>query len=167
MLGGRENPIGPGTSGFDFTFGSLMEAMRRHPDQIRLVRDNLLDEEDYASAFAADARLNRDTCNEAILASSAHAPSEDMYSVSLGDGFKVTVSLPSDIEDTFKRGGGGIVPPEGLVHIATEMKIDMTGYRVDGKTHSVYSMGAPKQVDIRLMGSMAITIVELAVVSSY
>jgi hypothetical protein len=88
MLGGRENPIGPGTSGFDFTFGSLMEAMRRHPDQIRLVRDNLLDEEDYASAFAADARLNRDTCNEAILASSAHAPSEDMYSVSLGDGFK-------------------------------------------------------------------------------
>jgi hypothetical protein len=166
ILGGREDPIGPGTSGFDFTLSSVIEAMHRYPGQVTLHRDRLLNHGDYASVFEADPRLDRASCNEAILAASAHTPPEGTYFVDLGGSFRLAVPLASHLEPSFKRGGAGTIPPEGLIRIASEMNVDMTHYRVDGKPHPVYSMGAPKQADIRLLGSTALTIVELAIVST-
>jgi hypothetical protein len=166
ILGGREDPIGPGTSGFDFTLSSVIEAMHRYPGQVTLHRDRLLNHGDYASVFEADPRLDRASCNEAILAASAHTPPEGTYFVDLGGSFRLAVPLASHLEPSFKRGGAGTIPPEGLIRIASEMNVDMTHYRVDGKPHPVYSMGAPKQADIRLLGSTALTIVELAIMST-
>ncbi|KAI4649378.1 hypothetical protein J4E93_003696 [Alternaria ventricosa] len=167
FLGGRPSPIGPGVSGFDFIFANLVDAMREHPGQVIIHRNALLDSEDYNSAFEEDARLSRDLCNQAILASPPDALPADAYLLDLGGGFQVTVPLDPITEATFKQGGQGIIPPEGLVRIATEMNIDMKDYRVDGKPHPVYSMGAPKQVDIRYMGSIPITIVEMAINRAY
>ncbi|KAI4654900.1 uncharacterized protein J4E78_007079 [Alternaria triticimaculans] len=163
FLGGRTSPIGPGVSGFDITFADLLDARSRHPGQVIVHRNALLDSEDYNSAFEEDARLNRDLCNQAILKSSADTSPEGTYLLDLGGGFQITVPLDPIIEATFKQGGQGTIPPEGLVRIATEMNVDMKDYRVDGKPHPVYSMGAPKQVDIRLLGSIPVTIVEMAI----
>jgi len=165
FLGGRTSPIGPGVSGFDFTFADLVDARDRFPGQVNIHRNALLGSEDYNSAFEEDARLSRDRCNQAILESSPDSLPKGTYLLDLGGGFQVTVPLDPIIEATFKQGGQGTIPPEGLVRIATEMNIDMKDYRVDGKPHPVYSMGAPKQVDIRYLGSTPITIVEMAIVS--
>jgi len=167
FLGGRTSPIGPGVSGFDFTVAELIDARRRNPGQLTIHRQALLGSEDYNSAFEEDARLSRDLCNQAILASPPDALPDGTYLLDLGGGFHVAVPLDPMIEATFKQGGQGTIPPEGLVRIATEMNIDMKDYRVDGKPHPVYSMGAPKQVDIRYLGSTPITIVEMAIVSVY
>jgi hypothetical protein len=140
--------------------------MRCHPGQIRIFRNSLLSEDEFASVFEADTRLDRNLCNEALLESPTDPLPRDSYLFDLGNGFEVSVPLPLEVEDTFKRDARGVIPPEGLVRIATEMQVDMTGYRVDGGPHPVYSMGAPKQVDIRLLGSIPVTIVELGVVSS-
>ncbi|KAI4649903.1 uncharacterized protein J4E79_009749 [Alternaria viburni] len=163
FLGGRTSPIGPGVSGFDLTFANLLDARRRYPGQVNIHRHALLGSEDYNSAFEEDARLSRDRCNQAILESSPDSLPKGTYLLDLGGGFQVTVPLDPIIEATFKQGGQGTIPPEGLVRIATEMNIDMKDYRVDGKPHPVYSMGAPKQVDIRLLGSIPVTIVEMAI----
>ena len=167
FLGGRTSPIGPGVSGFDFTFANLLDARRQYPGQLTIHRQALLDSEDYNSAFEEDARLSRDRCNQAILESSPDALPEGTYLLDLGGGFQVTVPLDPIIEATFKQGGQGTIPPEGLVRIAAEMNIDMKDYRIDGKPHPVYSMGAPKQVDIRYLGSTPISIVEMTIVSIY
>ncbi|KAI4630886.1 hypothetical protein J4E83_002410 [Alternaria metachromatica] len=163
FLGGRTSPIGPGVSGFDFEFADLIDARRRYPGQVTIHRNALLNTEDYTSAFEEDARLSRDRCNQAILESSPDMLPRGTYLLDLGGGFHVTVPLDPITEATFKQGGQGTIPPEGLVRIATEMNIDMKDYRVDGKPHPVYSMGAPKQVDIRLLGSIPVTIVEMAI----
>ncbi|KAI4927210.1 uncharacterized protein J4E92_006377 [Alternaria infectoria] len=163
FLGGRTSPIGPGVSGFDFTFADLVDARRRYPGQVIVHRHTLLGSEDYSSAFEEDARLSRDCCNQAILEFSPDSLPKGTYLLDLGGGFHVTVPLDPITEATFKQGGQGTIPPEGLVRIATEMNIDMKDYRVDGKPHPVYSMGAPKQVDIRYLGSTPITIVEMAI----
>ncbi|KAI4910334.1 hypothetical protein J4E90_007769 [Alternaria incomplexa] len=167
FLGGRTSPIGPGVSGFDFTFADLVDARDRFPGQVNIHRNALLGSEDYNSAFEEDARLSRDRCNQAILGSSPDTLPRGTYLLDLGGGFHVTVPLDPITEATFKQGGQGTIPPEGLVRIATEMTIDMKDYRVDGKPHPVYSMGAPKQVDIRYLGSTPITIVEMAINRAY
>jgi hypothetical protein len=160
-----QRKIRRGPTPFNLTGADIVRSVR---DGLAFIsRDRPLHETDvsFAEANGMDpVRINS-------LAMGAREMRRMVYSHLLSltdDGWSLdTIVQPPAPDGPFSRTAGpeGWYPPEGLVRIASEIGVDMTGYSVNGKKHRVFSECAPRQVDLRLLGSIEVSAVELAVVS--
>jgi hypothetical protein len=157
--------IRSGPTPFILTGADIVRSVR---DGLAFVsRDGPLNETDAAFAEANGMDLVRINS----LAMGAREMRRVVYSHPMkltDDGWSLdTIVQPPAPDGPFSRTAGpeGWCPPEGLVRIASETGVDMTGYSVGGKKHRVFSECAPRQVDLRLMGSIEVSAVEFTVVS--